>query len=446
MGGLTYPTVIHKCLHRTQFTRGWVVQEIGTRAPATLFWGDADIDWQMVYIVCERLAKYHHLRQAFDIRTSIIKFFFKRFVEPDKMSHHSNRFNFIYELHRARSLNFTDDRDRIFAFLGHYSLQPVHCSNDELMSIEAKYEITVEHLYKDVAKRSLRGSQGDSALIALAAAQHTSKSLISNKEGWMRGKSKLPSWAPDWRIHQGFILSEPISPHQAHGTSVPKLKITDDGDILQIHGIKIDTVEKHSRSLEDKEFYRIKENQDTTIEYLWHEICGKQRFELDDIYLNGEEAFFAFMQTLSNGCVQYAAREGKTYLDIPRSVWLEQAAHYLVKTLGESTFISPRLISLGKRPSRDDVQEEWSRLANAASNNRRFACTSKGYYILGPAALEQNDLVCVLFGGKMPFCLRPLGGQYYQLVGECYVHGLMNGEAMDLMACGNLSENAFQLV
>jgi hypothetical protein len=34
-----------------------------------------------------------------------------------------------------------------------------------------------------------------------------------------------------------------------------------------------------------------------------------------------------------------------------------------------------------------------------------------------------------LVGGKMPFCLRPWGDQFL-LVGECYVHGLMTGEAI----------------
>ncbi|KAI0158053.1 hypothetical protein GGR52DRAFT_564911 [Hypoxylon sp. FL1284] len=441
-----------------QFTRGWVVQEIGTRAPATLFWGDAHIGWNMLCIVCERLTDYHHLRSKLDINTSQIKFFFQRFIEPDKSSYHANRLNFLYELHRARNLSFTDDRDRVFAFLGHYSLQPAHCPNRELASIAANYEMTVEQLYRDVARRALQ-SQGDSALIALAAVQHTYESLMSRQEArnWTSRREtgtgtsenyKLPSWVPDWRIYRGFILSEPISPHRAHDGSAPDLEISEDIAVLQIHGLEVDSVEVCSRPLADKEFHQIQKHNglEETVEYLWREVCKKGRFGLDDQYVNGETAFFAFTQTLSNGCVQAARREGRSYLEIDDSVWLEQAALYLVKPLGRSDAVSPELRSIGEKANLNGTHEKWSRLANGASKNRAFGRTRKGYYVLGPAVMEKGDVVCVFFGGKMPFCLRPVGERTYLLVGECYVHGLMKGEAIDKMANGQITESVFEIV
>jgi hypothetical protein len=59
-----------------------------------------------------------------------------------------------------------------------------------------------------------------------------------------------------------------------------------------------------------------------------------------------------------------------------------------------------------------------------------FARTIKGYYCLIPQFVEEGDVICVLFGGMSPFCLRPEDG-YYLIIGECCVHGLMNGEAID---------------
>jgi hypothetical protein len=38
--------------------------------------------------------------------------------------------------------------------------------------------------------------------------------------------------------------------------------------------------------------------------------------------------------------------------------------------------------------------------------------------------------VCVLLGGKVPFVLWPADGGC-RFVGECYVHGIMPGEALD---------------
>lgn len=42
--------------------------------------------------------------------------------------------------------------------------------------------------------------------------------------------------------------------------------------------------------------------------------------------------------------------------------------------------------------------------------------------------LNEGDCITVLTGGRTPFLLRPVGGQY-RLVGHCYVHGIMDGEA-----------------
>ncbi|KAK4079051.1 hypothetical protein Trihar35433_156 [Trichoderma harzianum] len=408
---------------RKWFKRGWIVQEIGTAAPATMFWGDAEIDWKILHSVCESLTDYHHLRKELNINTSDIKFLFQRFIEPDATSHHANRFNFLYELHRARSLNFTNDSDRIFAFLGHYSLTSADFFNSELASITPNYAM---------------GFGSDK----LAAVQHVVGSLPSRDGPALLNGRGLPSWVPDWRTYQGFILSEPINPHRAHGSSKPKLEIDDDSALLRIHGVYVDTIEACSPPLKNKDFH----GKSSMIEFLWNHICQKKTFNLDEKYRNGQErAFFAFMQTLSNGCVQIAGREGVPYNEISASRWLEQAAMYLMGTLGDTSTVSPEIQELAAEAKRKHQKEEWSRSANGASKNRIFARTESGYYVLGPAVMEKGDVICVLFGGKLPFCLRPVGKRYL-LVGECYTHGLMEGEALDMMKRGECSEKEFEIV
>jgi hypothetical protein len=59
--------------------------------------------------------------------------------------------------------------------------------------------------------------------------------------------------------------------------------------------------------------------------------------------------------------------------------------------------------------------------------------------------LEVDNVVCVLFGGKMPFCLRPWG-RHYRLVGECYVHGLMGGEAIEMLERREVAEEVFDVI
>ncbi|KAF9767935.1 hypothetical protein IL306_014830, partial [Fusarium sp. DS 682] len=62
----------------------------------------------------------------------------------------------------------------------------------------------------------------------------------------------------------------------------------------------------------------------------------------------------------------------------------------------------------------------------------QLAQTEKGLLGLVPLLAEAGDEVCIVNGGAVPFVLRKgkrlLRGR--RLVGECYIHGLMNGEAM----------------
>ena len=367
-------------------------------------------------------------------------------------SHHANRINFIYELQRARKLRFTDSRDHVFAWLGHYSLQ---MTSEELSTMRADYGKTVTEVYVETAKRALRGDIGKtdgSALITLAAVQHINLPLhcdtaAQRSHGAQElGRETLPSWVPDWRTSRSFILSEPISPHRAHGTSSPNLKFVERGLTLRIRGLEIDSIDVRSRSFSDKEFHPEANSKasDSPIIYVWQKICQKDRFHLGDKYFNGQESLFACMQTLSNGCVQIAGRERKSYHSIPRSRWLEQEAVYLTNMFGRSESVASDVRQLVEEADQQ-MPEQWNRCASAASNNRAFATTSKGFYVLGPSIMEAGDIICVLFGGKMPFCLRPWGA-HHLLVGECYVHGLMDGEAIEMMEQKKLVESHFDLL
>ena len=60
---------------------------------------------------------------------------------------------------------------------------------------------------------------------------------------------------------------------------------------------------------------------------------------------------------------------------------------------------------------------------------RRFFITTKGFMGLAPAIAQVGDKVCLISGCCTPFIIRPEGPNY-ALVGESYVHGVMDGELM----------------
>jgi hypothetical protein len=62
---------------------------------------------------------------------------------------------------------------------------------------------------------------------------------------------------------------------------------------------------------------------------------------------------------------------------------------------------------------------------------RRLCVTESGYIGAVPSSAEVGDSILVLKGGPVPYVLRKLGSEQdrrFELVGECYVHGIMRGE------------------
>lgn len=67
------------------------------------------------------------------------------------------------------------------------------------------------------------------------------------------------------------------------------------------------------------------------------------------------------------------------------------------------------------------------------ARSRRFAGTNMGLVGYVPMRAKKGDLVVILYGADVPFVVRREAGGRYSLVGECYMHGIMYGEAMRIM-------------
>jgi hypothetical protein len=65
---------------------------------------------------------------------------------------------------------------------------------------------------------------------------------------------------------------------------------------------------------------------------------------------------------------------------------------------------------------------------------RAFAVTNNGYFGIVPGRAKVGDSIVLLKGGTVPFVIRdakaPGTDGEYEFVGECYVHGVMNGELL----------------
>jgi hypothetical protein len=78
------------------------------------------------------------------------------------------------------------------------------------------------------------------------------------------------------------------------------------------------------------------------------------------------------------------------------------------------------------------------------TNLKRFSNTKKGHLALMPADTRHGDIVAILFDCDLPVVLRPRERQY-TFVGCCYVHGIMEGQAMAGLDRGEFTAETFDI-
>ena len=103
-------------------------------------------------------------------------------------------------------------------------------------------------------------------------------------------------------------------------------------------------------------------------------------------------------------------------------------------------------ISLNDPAAPNPAQFQKSLVASMMQNTcaRTLVLTKKGYLGLGPTRAQKGDLVCVLYGCSVPVVIRKYG-RNHRFVGESYVHGLMNGAAVQQFLEGTIQEREFIL-
>jgi hypothetical protein len=87
-----------------------------------------------------------------------------------------------------------------------------------------------------------------------------------------------------------------------------------------------------------------------------------------------------------------------------------------------------------------DYSQLKSLMGTLVFNNteRRLFVTSRGYMGLHTPRVENDDYICVFPGCNVPVIMRKVDRHYVHL-GECYVHGIMDGEVMDALDAGIVS-------
>jgi hypothetical protein len=75
---------------------------------------------------------------------------------------------------------------------------------------------------------------------------------------------------------------------------------------------------------------------------------------------------------------------------------------------------------------------------------RKPFISDRGYCGLVPEHAEEGDCICILFGCDVPVVLRKCN-DFYVFIGECYVNGLMDGEAIKAEEAGEIKSQIFEI-
>ncbi|KAM5343497.1 hypothetical protein ACJ41O_012034 [Fusarium nematophilum] len=119
----------------------------------------------------------------------------------------------------------------------------------------------------------------------------------------------------------------------------------------------------------------------------------------------------------------------------PPPLWYRRACMYcLKKTTAEGDLNTARLLETRSLP---ETVLQFLRRVQAVVWSRKFlVCRdlrepSSQLLGLGSRHARRGDIACILYGCSVPVLLRPLGvSDQYKLVGECYLQGKMDGEAL----------------
>ncbi|KAI8938742.1 hypothetical protein NX059_004609 [Plenodomus lindquistii] len=113
------------------------------------------------------------------------------------------------------------------------------------------------------------------------------------------------------------------------------------------------------------------------------------------------------------------------------SIIADFAAYWARRDPGFSDFSEDLARELREHAKRGDA-DQFGVLTGKACHERKFFITAAGRMGLCPLGTRVGDGVVVLYGGSVLYVLRAASDGEWRFVGECYVDGVMFGEAREL--------------
>ncbi|KAK2602921.1 hypothetical protein N8I77_009418 [Diaporthe amygdali] len=307
-------------------------------------------------------------------------------------------------------------RDRFFALLG------LALDGDNPL-FEPDYDSPLEVVIRRFAQGFAQDGYGMELLYAAG---------LDKQEG----DSRLPSWVPDWTEEtsdrgnlssaagRGVIFS-------ASGLLSSRICYLQDREVLEVCAICCDVIDCVSRfSNVPSQRSRYFQELDSMIEACKHFDLDRQQQLKKTVPIAGALHPESGSSALINITESYSA-----YRRVLRKDELKARS---MRGTGKKakTRTSSRRTSSEQSPAIIGMREKSKTYASLLDEyivGWKFVTTKRGRCGIAPSSVLPGDSVEIFSGGKVPFILRdglqPAGGTF--LIGQCYIDGIMFGEAVE---------------
>ncbi|KAK5651615.1 hypothetical protein OQA88_11888 [Cercophora sp. LCS_1] len=420
---------------REWFFRAWVVQEATLARDISVVCGHYSIPWSEL-VVALRCAPSIPIRPlgGMPLPSHVAV------IERLRREIAGNKTSLQDILLRNSSCKATVPMDRVYAFLG-------LVQRGELKDFGLDKPNYSTWDFKHLCRQVVIGIINKSGNLG----------ILSGPVGNTRSRDGWPSWVPDWEADQRpkCLTLDNLFDASLSKQSRVEVLVDERTFSLGVQGFVLDNVDKMTR-ITDKtapstwtftEYHTYKTRMEGMVEFLqqcleWENVTGARSGA--KYPGTGEPILDAYWKTLLGGHVT-SENEERQAKEFSRFDMISKDGAQILQTLGLPAWpwimlLTPHNISrlfLRALVTRRDVAGLLGRIGDFTSNpnfafvlNRRLVRTTNGYIGLAPASTRVGDKISLIKGASVPFIVRQKGNKW-ELVGECYIHGVMSGEAWD---------------
>ncbi|KAF1818395.1 HET-domain-containing protein [Dissoconium aciculare CBS 342.82] len=433
--GVTFD-MVEELFERPWVRRTWVVQEAVLSRDPYFMAGQEIVAWGDFAGYCVSL-KEMDLFRRYDGNGQIgaisgaeilaDMFSMRQTLETSK----TDGLHFLSWLTNTRHASVTNPLDKIYGLLG---VCPIAIHPDYTKSKEILYHETLTMLIRKDFKQDPRD------------AHRLIRSLLSCVDHETDARV-VPSWVADWsKPRRTFALAPNLSIHPFFraGTQVrwDEIALSADGRVITTSARFLGVVCQVSASLHPAELhYEDPQGRNSSLQtcvnfintVLMTSAHGLQFENFCATIVAGKVASIVspapyppeFIEIISLLCDATTGRSPS----MPNQIYTkrQKSGHFTANNLAR------------RQPGR--TFQHLRRAYRNAVQGRRLCWIQTGHLGLVPQHTMVGDLVAVLPGCSVPFVFRKEGPDRYSLVGECYVHDVMDGKFMET-ATGPLEEIA----